>query len=61
VDTVRVSNVEPAPPSQAAATLTYNFRDGRTVVERTAYRLIDDGGSLRIAASTVLSSSSSSG
>lgn len=56
VDAISVSDVQPAPPNRARATLTYSFSDGRTVVERTAYRFVDDGGSLRIAASDVLSS-----
>ena len=56
VDAISVSDVQPAPPNRARATLTYRVSDGRTVVERTAYRFVDDGGSLRIAASDVLSS-----
>ncbi|WP_159797354.1 serine/threonine-protein kinase [Puerhibacterium puerhi] len=53
---VSVSDVQPAPPDRAEATLTYVFRDGRVVVERTAYRFADEGGRLRIAATEVLSS-----
>jgi hypothetical protein len=40
------------------ATLTYTSLDGRVDVERTAYRLVDEGGVLKIAASEVLSSRS---
>jgi hypothetical protein len=53
---VSVSDVQAAPPDRAEATLTYVFRDGRVVVERTAYRFADEGGELRIAATEVLSS-----
>ncbi len=56
VDAISVSDVQPDPPNRAQATLTYSFSDGRTVVERTVYRFVDDGGSLRIAESDVLSS-----
>lgn len=42
--------------SDAQATLTYTFADGRVVREVTAYRLVDEGGELKIAASEVLSS-----
>lgn len=38
------------------ATLTYTFDDGRVVEERTAYRLVEQDGALRIDSSTVLSS-----
>jgi hypothetical protein len=57
VDSLAVSDVQAAPPDGVEATLTYDFDDGRVVVERTAYRLVDEGGSLKIAESTVLSSS----
>ena len=55
---VAVSDVEATPPESVVATLTYVFADGRVAVERTAYRLVDDGGVLKIAASEVLSSRS---
>ncbi|MGR0219526.1 protein kinase domain-containing protein [Agromyces sp. ZXT2-6] len=42
--------------TDAQATLTYTFDDGRVVREVTAYRLVDEGGVLKIAASEVLSS-----
>ena len=44
------------PPSSAQATLTYYFKDGRVVRERTAYGLVNDGGRLKISSTTVLSS-----
>lgn len=55
---VTVSDVEATPPDQVVATLTYYFHSGRVDVERTAYRLVDDGGVLKIAATEVLSSRS---
>lgn len=53
---VEVAEVSASAPDQAQATLTYRFRDGRTVQEVTAYRLADEGGVLKIAATDVLSS-----
>ncbi|MGA8046265.1 MAG: protein kinase [Dermatophilaceae bacterium] len=55
---VAVSDVEATAPDGVVATLTYTFRSGRVDVERTAYRLVDDGGRLKIAATQVLSSRS---
>lgn len=52
---VAISDVT-ATGSDAQATLTYTFDDGRVVREVTAYRLVDEGGQLKIAASEVLSS-----
>lgn len=56
VDRVTVGDVTGSPPDGAAATVTYYFRDGRVVVERTSYHLVQEDGILRIAESTVLSS-----
>jgi len=53
---VRVSEVRPQPPDRAEATLTYEFDDGRVVVERTAFWFEEQGGTLRIAGTEVLSS-----
>lgn len=53
---VTVSDVQPVPPDRAEATLRYVFNDGRVVIERTAYRFAEEGGTLRIAATDVLSS-----
>ncbi|MFC8681483.1 hypothetical protein ACFT30_08170 [Microbacterium ureisolvens] len=41
---------------QGQATLTYRFQDDRVVEGVTAYRFIDEGGVLKIAATEVLSS-----
>jgi eukaryotic-like serine/threonine-protein kinase len=54
---VRVRDVTASPPSRAQATLTYYFKDGRVVIERTSYVLVRQGGTLKINDSTVLSSS----
>ena len=56
VSSVAVSDVTASAPDSAQATLTYTFADGRVVDEVTAYRLVDEGGTLKIAATTVLSS-----
>ncbi|MEI5583261.1 MULTISPECIES: serine/threonine-protein kinase [unclassified Agromyces] len=53
---VQISEVQATSPDQAQATLTYTFADGRVVREVTAYRLVDEGGTMKIAASEVLSS-----
>ena len=56
IDGVEVSDVSAAAPDQAQATLTYFFSDGRVIREVTAYRLVEEGAVLKIAASDVLSS-----
>lgn len=53
---VEIADVSVAPPDTAQATLTYYFHDGSVVQEVTAYRLVDEGGVLKIAATDVLSS-----
>ncbi|WP_448808841.1 serine/threonine-protein kinase [Agromyces bauzanensis] len=53
---VEVADVSASPPDAAQATLTYHFTDGSVVQEVTAYRLVDEGGVLKIAATEVLSS-----
>jgi eukaryotic-like serine/threonine-protein kinase len=53
---VSVSDVTGSPPGSAQATLTYYYKDGRVVRERTAYGLVNDGGVLKINSSTVLNS-----
>jgi serine/threonine protein kinase len=56
VDRVSVSKVKATPPSQVEATVT--FRKGNAVeVDRTRFRLVREDGILKIAASSVLSSS----
>jgi serine/threonine protein kinase len=56
VDRISVADVRGMPPGSAQATLTYYFKDGRVVRERTAYGLAKDGGRLKIDSTTVLSS-----
>ncbi len=53
---VSVSHVTGAVPDRAQATITYEFRDGRRVQERTSFQLVKVGGRLKINDSTVLSS-----
>ena len=53
---VTVADVSGTPPDSARATLTYYFKDGRVVRERTAYGLVQEDGILKISSSTVLSS-----
>jgi serine/threonine protein kinase len=53
---VEITDVSASPPDGAQATLTYYFNDGSVVQEVTAYRLVDEGGVLKIAATEVLSS-----
>jgi hypothetical protein len=56
VSKIAVADVQGIPPYSARATLTYYFKDGRVVRERTAYGLVNEGGRLKISSSTVLSS-----
>ncbi|WP_392543044.1 protein kinase domain-containing protein [Oryzobacter telluris] len=56
IDRVRVSDVDAVAPDAVTATLRYEYADGRVFVERTSYRLLPQGGVLRIDRSTVLSS-----
>jgi len=53
---VEIADVSVSAPDSAQATLTYYFRDGSVVQEVTAYRFVDEGGVLKIAATEVLSS-----
>jgi eukaryotic-like serine/threonine-protein kinase len=53
---VQVSDVTSEAPSSVVATLRYDYDDGRTFIERTAYSLVRDGGQLKIDRSEVLSS-----
>ena len=57
VDRVSVSGVTGKPPNKAEATVTYVYKDGRVVRERTAFGLVNDDGTLKINSSKVLSSS----
>ena len=56
IDRISLADVTGAPPNSAQATITYYFKDGRVVRERTAYGLVNEGGRLKISSSTVLSS-----
>lgn len=56
IDDVKVTDVSASGPGEAQATLTYSFANGRVVREVTAYRLVEEDGRLKIAATTVLSS-----
>lgn len=53
---VEVTDVVATAPDQVQATLTYYYGDGSAVQEVTSFRLVDEGGVLKIAASEVLSS-----
>jgi hypothetical protein len=53
---VTISDVTASAPDQGQATLTYSFTDGSVVQEVTAYRLVDEAGVYKIAATEVLSS-----
>ena len=57
IDRVSVSRVTGKPPDKAEATVTYVYKDGRVVRERTAFGLVNDDGTLKINSSKVLSSS----
>jgi eukaryotic-like serine/threonine-protein kinase len=56
INKITVADTKGIPPDSAQATLTYYFKDGRVVRERTAYGLVNEGGRLKISSSTVLSS-----
>ena len=60
IDRVEVQNVTATPPDRSEARLISHFKDGRVVVERTSYELVDEGGTIKIADSSVLSSSTRS-
>ena len=53
---VSVRDASGNPPDEAEATITYVFKNGRVVTERTAYGLVNDDGLLKINTSRVLSS-----
>jgi eukaryotic-like serine/threonine-protein kinase len=56
ISKITLTNVKGSPPGSAQATITYYFKDGRVIRERTAYGLINDNGHLKINSSSVLSS-----
>ena len=52
---VTVSDVSAQPPDRAQATITYYFKNGRVDTERTAFRLVNEDGQLKISRTSVLS------
>ena len=56
IDRVQVSQVTSTAPSSVVGTLRYDYKDGRTFIERTSYSLVPDDGRLKIDRSSVLSS-----
>ena len=56
VAALQITDVTATAPDQGQAMLTYTFTDGSVVQEVTEYRLVDEGGVLKIAATEVLSS-----
>jgi eukaryotic-like serine/threonine-protein kinase len=56
VKRISLADVKGMPPGSAQATITYYFKDGRVVRERTAYGLVNEEGRLKINRTTVLSS-----
>jgi hypothetical protein len=58
IDRVEVSDVSASAPDSAQATITYFYKDGTVTVEQTSYRLVNEDGTLKIADSAVISSSS---
>lgn len=56
VAALTIADVTATAPDQGQATLTYSFTDGSVVQEVTAYRLVDEAGVLKIAATEVFSS-----
>ena len=56
IERVSVRDSTTSSGGRVEATLTYAFEDGRVVEERTAYRLVEQDGTLKIDSSTVLSS-----
>jgi hypothetical protein len=59
IDRVSVRDVSGSAPDSAQATVVYYYDSGKVTTEVTSYRLVPEGGILKIAASSVLSSSSS--
>jgi hypothetical protein len=53
---VTVSNARGTPPGTVQATVTYYFKDGRTVDESTTFELVREGGVLKIDKTNVNSS-----
>jgi hypothetical protein len=56
IDRVSAGNVTGAAPRSAEATITYHYKSGRVVTERTSFGLVRQDGILKIDSSAVLSS-----
>lgn len=56
IDRVAVSNATASPPGTVVATITYTFTDDRVVADRTSFRLVRDGGILKIDSHAVVAS-----
>ncbi|SDT04313.1 Serine/threonine protein kinase [Friedmanniella luteola] len=56
IEEVSVRSVRGTPPGGAEAVVTYTYDDDRVVRERTSFRLVEQGGVLKIDDSTVISS-----
>ena len=56
ISDIGVSNVTATPPDRVVATLTYRYKNGKVIIERTSFRLVDDGRLLKIAQTEVISS-----
>jgi len=56
VQRVAVSNTAGSAPGTVQTSITYVFKDGRVIQERTSFGLVRDGGILKIDSSMVLSS-----
>jgi hypothetical protein len=56
MSSVSTSDVTGTAPDSAEATITYTFKDGKVVVERTAFTLVRQGDILKIDSSDVLDS-----
>jgi hypothetical protein len=58
IDQVAVSNARTTGKNQAEATITYSYKDGRTIPEDTAFQFKDEHGELKIDRTDVLGGSS---
>jgi hypothetical protein len=56
VRSVAATDVRTTGSNRVAATITYRYDDGHVEVDDTVFQLVETGGVLRIAESTVLSS-----
>lgn len=61
IERVEVSNISATPPSRAAATITYFYRDGRVIEEQTSFGLVAEDGLWKIASSSVSRSRTTQG